>query len=84
MSRLEIVTKGPSGDGAVVRLDGTEIQNALRGLSLDMEVGEITTARLDVLVVDTTDFDGDVSAHIPEAARELLIKLGWTPPPEDS
>lgn len=81
--RLEITSRGVVGPASTVQLDGVDISNALRGLRLNMAVGDVASAELDVMVVETTAVDIEATAHIPPEARDLLIRLGWTPP-EDS
>lgn len=83
LSKLEIVSTSPVT--AVVRLDGVEIQDALRGLTLTMGAGDFTQATLELNVVEVTQFAGDgVQVFIPGAARDLLISAGWKPPEGDS
>jgi hypothetical protein len=78
MSNLRIVTTGVRG--ATIELDGNDIADAVRGLRLDMHVGAVTVAELDVVVVDQTEIASEVKARIPDGTRSLLIALGWTPP----
>lgn len=81
--RLEIICDGhiPAGTAKVV-LDGQEIQNALRGVTLTMGMHEVT-AHLDLAVTEFTRFEGsDVQIQIRDEVRDLLIRHGWTPPDE--
>lgn len=81
MSQLRI-TGGPIT--SKIELDGNDISNAVQGLKLDMAGGCIPRVELDVIVLDATSHEIDgVIAYIPGEARELLLKLGWTPPPEE-
>ena len=77
---LKVVTQGQYGQ-AIVELDGQQIQNGLQALSLDLAGGEPNRATLD-LRAPTVEFDGQVEVHLPEEARALLKRLGWTPPEE--
>lgn len=80
-ARLEI-SGTPAGGDCKVRLDGQEVQRALRGLSLDMrDHDELPTATLDVMVVEVPGVDTRVQAVVAPEAHELLVRLGWTPPP---
>lgn len=84
-NRLKITADGPLPvKGVMVSLDGAEIQNELRGLRLHMAADRITTVELDVSVVDMTEVDTEVKAFIPAGTRDLLIKIGWTPPAEEA
>lgn len=80
--KLEISSPRAVGCDATVRLDGVDISNTLRGLRLSMSCTDVTTVELDVAVVETTDLSAPVSAHIPAETRDLLVRLGWTPPEE--
>ncbi len=64
-----------------VELDGHDIAHGLRSLSIDLD-GERppqVTAELNVFEVRELALD-DVRVSIPDATRELLVRLGWTPP----
>jgi hypothetical protein len=81
VSQLRI-TGGPVV--AKIELDGTDISNAVRGLNLAMSVDSVPRVELDVLVLDASSHEVEgVAAYIPDATRELLLKLGWTAPPEE-
>lgn len=84
MSRLEIADKSGCSASGSVRLDGHDISHALRGLRLNMMVGELNIAELDVdvVAVELTSVDAEVKAHIPADTHDLLVRLGWTPPEE--
>jgi len=70
---------------AHVEVNGHDISTALRGLSLELSVGNLPKVELDLCVVDVTDFAmTEVQLHIPDDVRDALVKLGWTPPPEDT
>jgi hypothetical protein len=71
------------GVASRVRLDGEDISRALVGVRLNLGVGVLPQATLDVLVHDlTTETEGQVV--LPEATRDLLVRLGWTPPAEEA
>jgi hypothetical protein len=79
--RLAITATGVGT--AEVLLNGQDIANALTGLTLDMGVGKVPTATLDLLLIDTTKVqDAETRIFIPDATREALLALGWTPPTE--
>lgn len=80
-ARLEITNKGVVGCDTTIRLDGIEIQNVLRRVRLDMQLGEIATAELEVVAWETTEVATDsVRVVVADESQDLLIKLGWTPP----
>lgn len=78
--RAEIKLEGPTATSGHIKLDGTDVSSGVRGFVLRSEVGELTRLELDVLVLDTQQFDGEVSVIIPDETREALIAIGWTPP----
>ena len=79
MSNLAISSDRPTE--AKVTLDGRDISKALRGIRIDVEYGEPIAAHLELVVYQfhAPNLDG-ATVQIPEATRELLIQLGWTPP----
>jgi hypothetical protein len=74
---------GSGGPGATVELDGQDIANVLTGLTLRLGVGEMPTATLD-LVVHDFGAEADVRFVVPDECRDLLVRLGWTPPAEEA
>lgn len=74
-----------SSDGIVgnVQLDGQDVSHALAGLKLRMAAGELPQATLDVLVHDLST-EVEARVVIPQETRDLLVRLGWTPPAEEA
>jgi hypothetical protein len=79
--KLRISSSG--GSGAEVELDGQNIANVLTGLTLRMGVGEMSTATLDLVVYDL-GAEAEVRFVVPDECRDLLVRLGWTPPTEEA
>ena len=78
--RLAITAQAP-GERSTITIDGHDISNALTGLTLEIGVGKVPTATLDLLLIDTTEYqDAETRILIPEATRDTLVALGWTPP----
>lgn len=71
------------GPGAQVELDGQNIANVLTGLTLRLGVGEMPTATLDLAVFDL-GAEAEVRFEVPDECRDLLVRLGWTPPAEET
>lgn len=65
----------------VVALDGDPL-DGVRGLDLSAEAGEIPRLTLDLLV-NEVQVNGEMTVTVPDATREALIALGWTPPSEE-
>lgn len=67
--------------GSVIELDGQDIRNAVRRLSMDLAPGELTVLRLDLAVRDGLSFEGDVRRiEVPEETAAALRRIGWLPP----
>jgi hypothetical protein len=67
---------------AKIELDGTDVSNAVKGLTLTMKPGQLPTAVLEIPVVDLSSEPGEANVHISDATRDLLVQIGWTPPTE--
>lgn len=70
--------------GQVVELDGVDISRALIGLSLNIKGGEMPTVTLDVIAEELPTQLDEIRAYLPDATKELLVRLGWTPPAEEA
>lgn len=81
VNTLRIDAQGATAVNTIVELDGHNVSSALRGLDLYMRVGEITEARLDPVIIDLTEVETEVRVVLPDATRDLLLRMGWTPPP---
>ncbi|MGW3808840.1 hypothetical protein [Micromonospora sp. NPDC005113] len=73
------ITLGPGGHGSV-KLDGHDISNGVRGFTLNAAVGQITELGLDLVLFTASTVSGEVELVIPASTRDLLERLGWTPP----
>lgn len=82
MSKLEITGTGLPG-GTVIRLDGHDITQVMRELTLNVGAGVVPSLDLTIPV-----FEGmrlgleEVQVYLPDETRELLVRIGWTPPEE--
>lgn len=80
MGKIEISGTGLPG-GTAVRLDGQDIARGLRGLTFTLDAGRASVLELDVAVCKGVELDvEDAHVCIPDATRELLVRLGWVPP----
>lgn len=81
MKHVKIHVGGP-GEGSVVVVlaDGTEhdITSVVSAVDTTARSGQPTTATLTLPFV-TAAFLAE-AAHVPEATRDALIALGWSPP----
>ena len=55
----------------------------LGGLSLSLGVGEIPTGVLNVLLREVDTEVENPRVVVPDKTRDLLVRLGWTPPAEE-
>jgi hypothetical protein len=63
-----------------LHLDDEDVSRYTRGFTLDARVGEMPFLRLDVLPTRGLVYEGDVAVNVIGEMRDLLQKLGWTPP----
>lgn len=78
--KLRIGTDGVVGS---VHLDDQDISSALQGADLKLRPGCLPEVTLDVIVYDlSSEVEGTVV--VPSETRELLVRLGWTPPAEEA
>ncbi|WP_020116817.1 hypothetical protein [Streptomyces canus] len=77
------IGKRTDGPGWTAELDGQDIAPALRSLSLSVDSSPVATARLD-LVIEDVSTHAEVDVWMPDATKDLLVRLGWTPPAEEA
>lgn len=70
--------------GTTVALDGDDISAALTGVSLRVRLDHEPTAVLDVVLHDLLSEIEGPRIVVPDATRDLLVRLGWTPPVEEA
>lgn len=70
--------------GTQIELDGEDIASAVTGLTLRVGVESVPTAVVDVVL---HELDTDLEhprVTVPDKTRDLLVRLGWTPPAEEA
>ncbi|GHH30229.1 hypothetical protein [Streptomyces rubradiris] len=77
------INKPTGRAGWAVELDGHDISRALVGLSLKLDSSPLAEARLDV-IAEELPIEAQVHVVLPDATKELLVRLGWTPPAEEA
>jgi hypothetical protein len=81
--RLRLGGTGLPG-GTQIELDGEDIARSVTGLSLYISTDNRPTAVVDVVLHEMdTDLDNP-RVIVPEKTRDLLVRLGWTPPAEEA
>ncbi|MET8766331.1 hypothetical protein [Streptomyces sp. NPDC004658] len=81
--RLRIGGTGLPG-GTEIDLDGEDIAGAVTHLSLHVGVDNKPTAVIDVVLHELdTDLENP-RVTVPQKTRNLLVRLGWTPPAEEA
>ena len=81
MSKLEISGTGLPGS-TKVRLDGYDVTADIAGLRLALDVRSKPQLELDLRVRQMGLEVDQVQVVLPDSARELLVRAGWTPPSE--
>lgn len=82
MSRVKITGDGLPGSTGI-HLDGHDVARTVRALTLSLGPDRLPSVELDVLVFGEMELDVEgAQVLLPEATRELLVRLGWTPPAE--
>lgn len=71
---------GRQGWNSTIEVDGHDISAAARAFRLDADVHGIPQLVVDLVVLESSTVSGEATVVIPEATREALIALGWTPP----
>lgn len=64
----------------LVEVDGQDITNGVRALTLHARAGDLTELHLDMAVHETTTVTGEAQVFMGDSARDALMRLGWTPP----
>jgi hypothetical protein len=78
------IAKPTDRAGWIVELDGHDIARALVGVTVQLTGDPVATATLDVVAEELPAEFGEVKAYLPDATRDLLVRLGWTPPAEEA
>ncbi len=73
-----------NGLGHNAELDGVDISNSILGLTVTFKGGEMPAATLDVVLDEIPTETDEVCVRLPQDTRDLLVRLGWTPPAEEA
>lgn len=65
-----------------LKVDGNDLTDAVRGVDISLRAGHLPVIHLDLVILDLESVTTDAKVFIPDATREALIALGWTPPEE--
>jgi hypothetical protein len=77
-THAKIYQSGPVD--AMIELDGQNVADSIRGLTVTLKAGDLPTLVLDPVVEDISLELENPQVYVSAAARHLLIKIGWTPP----
>lgn len=70
-----------TGDGSgTIEVDGQPL-HGVRSLTLTSEAGYEPTLTLELRLYDVSTM-AEAAILVPDDVAETLVKLGWTPPPE--
>lgn len=78
------IGRSEKGLGHRVELDGHDIAHLILGLTIAIKGGEMSTATLNLVLDEIPTETDDVRVHLPQETRDLLVRLGWTPPAEEA
>lgn len=73
--------QGPGRYDQKVTLDGEDISRFVRAVSIDADVSNAPSVRLDLAVFEIESAT-EAKIHIAPGTEDLLARLGWTPPVE--
>ncbi|MFI6274296.1 hypothetical protein [Streptomyces sp. NPDC050988] len=65
--------------GGQVEIDGHDITDTVRGLTLKAGMGRVPQLVLD-LRIHTGEAEAEAVVHVPADTAAALVELGWTPP----
>lgn len=74
---------GP-GHASRVELSGHDISHALTGVTLRLDAGSVPTATLELALWEVPAELDAVEVKVPDETKDLLVRLGWTPPAEEA
>jgi hypothetical protein len=77
---VQISGLAPGYRDLAVTISGVPVSRSLRGFTLDARADTEPRLTLDVVVRDASTVSGQMIVDIPDATRETLLALGWTPP----
>lgn len=77
MTRVKLDLRA-NGTG-LVELDGVDVSTAVAGLTVNANVGDMTSVLIRLPEVAVT-MDGVARVKLAPQVRELLVAAGWTPP----
>jgi hypothetical protein len=81
--RLRLAGTGLPG-GTRIELDSKDITCSVAALSVHVGVDHLPTAVLDVILHELDTELENPRVIVPEKTRDLLVRLGWTPPAEEA
>lgn len=81
--RLRLGGTGLPG-GTQVELDGVDVASLVTGLSLQIGVDELPRVTLGVVLHELDTELENPRIVVPDKTRDLLVRLGWTPPAEEA
>lgn len=77
MTRVKLDLRN-NGTG-LVELDGVDVSMAVGGLTVNANVGDVTSVLIRLPAAAVT-MDGVARVKLAPQVRELLVAAGWTPP----
>jgi hypothetical protein len=70
------------GRGEIL-VDGEPLRG-VTGFELRGNVGQTERLTVDLLMLQGAEVETEATVTIPDKTRDSLVRLGWTPPPNDA
>jgi hypothetical protein len=79
--RIAITTNTPRLGLHQLAVDGHDISHGVSTLTMRLESGSLPVVELELGIVEIERVEAEeAELYIPDATRDALITLGWTPP----
>ena len=69
---------------AGVTIDGVDVSRMIRAVSARVAVGDLPRVQLDMVLGSVAHTLDGAAVSVDHDTAQLLVRLGWTPPPEDA
>lgn len=83
MTAVEISRNG-AGTKTEVLLDGVDVARAVSAFAIKARYDTLTEVTLTIPVTQNIHFAGEARVDFDPTTRELLQRLGWTPPDDSA
>ena len=67
------------GAASIVEIDGVRVEDSVTAAVVEAAAGRPPQLTLKFALINI-EVEGEMEVRLPDADREALVKLGWTPP----